>query len=147
MKKHLSEDEIFLRHVRQQEMMVRRIKKSAEKRGKLIEKQVLVMDLKDLSFRIDFMAMRCFRKLLQYDDSCYPERLHVCFMINAPMSFTATWAIIKPWLDPVTAEKMQIIGSNYQDKLKEYIDVEQIPIEYGGTKENFSWVWDNNYED
>jgi len=40
--------------------------------------------------------------ILQYN---YPETLSVALIVGAPMLFSACWAIIKPWLDPVTAAK------------------------------------------
>ena len=57
------------------------------------------------------------------------------FIINAPWIFTGVWAMIKPWLDPVTAGKIKVIGSNYQDTLFEVVHPNQIPKEFGGTSE------------
>jgi len=67
-------------------------------------------------------------------------------MINAPYTFTTIWAMVKPWLDPSTAKKIKIIGSNYLDVLKKDIDVDQIPVEYGGTRPNFPWTVPDNIE-
>lgn len=36
----------------------------------------------------------------------YPERLAQCLIINSPLAFRGCWAILSPWLDPVTREKM-----------------------------------------
>ena len=47
--------------------------------------------------------------------------------------FTPLWAIIRPWLDPVTRDKFRVLGSNYQSELLEVIDAENLPVEYGGT--------------
>lgn len=41
--------------------------------------------------------------------------------------------MVKPWLDANTANKIQVLGYNYQDALKEKIPIEYIPLEYGGT--------------
>lgn len=146
-KKRLIEDDLFIRHLRQQELMVRRMEKISRRIGKSIEKQIIVLDLKDLSFSLDMTLMKVFRRNLSVDEAFYPERLKVCFLINAPFTFTATWAMIKPWLDPVTAEKTQILGADYKSKLLEYIDEDQIPVEYGGTRQNFAWAWPLNYEE
>ena len=43
--------------------------------------------------------------------------------------------MIKPWLDPTTANKIKVIGNNYQEILFEVIDPQQIPKEFGGTSE------------
>ena len=41
--------------------------------------------------------------------------------------------MVRGWLDPVTAQKIQILGSNYQETLLAEIAPEQLPVEYGGT--------------
>ena len=143
-KKFLTEDEIFVRHIRQQEVMVRRLKNASARHQKQIDKQVIVMDMRNVVMTPDFMATRVFHRTVVIDEACYPERLHTLFMINAPFTFSVLWALIKPWIDPVTVEKFKIIGSNYQDVLKEHIAEDQIPVEYGGTWENFGWTYPDN---
>ena len=145
-KKHLSEDELFVRHVRQQELMINRCKMNSLKHNKKIEKQIIIFDLKDLSYTIDFMAMNTFRRTLQIDEASYPERLQTLYMINTPIFFTTIWSVVRRWIHPVTAAKIQMIGSKYEDKLKEFMHEDQIPVEYGGTKENFPWCWPANHE-
>lgn len=56
----------------------------------------------------------------------YPESLEVVHIINEPWIFKACWAIIRAWLDPVTAAKVNFIP---QSNLIEYIDETQIPVE------------------
>ena len=53
--------------------------------------------------------------------------------------FTAIWALIKPWIDPVTSDKIKILGSDYLSHLREYIDDSQIPPELGGSCPDFTW--------
>lgn len=65
-------------------------------------------------------------------------------MINAPWFFTGIWTMIKPWLDPVTAAKIVIVGSDYLPTLLEYIDISQIPEEYGGKRTDFGWNYPEN---
>jgi hypothetical protein len=143
-KKRLTEDEIFVRHIRQQEVMVRRLHNASQRYGRPIEKQVIVMDMKNVAMTIDFMAMRVFKRTVVIDEACYPERLETLFMINCPFTFTALWTVIKPWIDPVTVSKFKILGSNYQAELKAQIDEDQIPVEYGGTRKKFGWTYPDN---
>lgn len=63
----------------------------------------------------------------------YPETLGELFIINAPWVFTPLWAMVRPWLDPVTAAKFHVLGSKFQKQLLEVIDADQLPVEYGGT--------------
>ncbi len=62
----------------------------------------------------------------------YPETLANLYIINAPWIFHPLWALIKPWLDPVTKNKFHILGSSFREKLQEVIDLDQLPVEYGG---------------
>jgi len=143
----LTEDEIFVRHVRQQEYMMTRMKKASTKHGKLIEKQVIVFDMKSVSMVADFMALRVFRRTLDVDQACYPERLRKMFLINAPFTFTAIWSLVSPWIDPHTANKIKIVGADFIDVLLQDIAEDQIPTEYGGTRKTFGWTFPDNRED
>lgn len=44
---------------------------------------------------------------------------------NAPYIFTTVWSVIKGWLDPVTVEKIKILGSGYEKELKEHVSWER----------------------
>jgi hypothetical protein len=56
------------------------------------------------------------------------------YIINAPSVFTWIWYGIKRFLDEVTVSKISILSpTEYQEKLKEQIPVENLPVEYGGT--------------
>jgi len=69
------------------------------------------------------------------DSLCFPETLNKMFIINSPRFFSATWTIIKGWLDPRTASKIEVLSSRktWEKKLLEYIDVDQLASDYGGT--------------
>ncbi|KAH9258984.1 hypothetical protein BASA81_002604 [Batrachochytrium salamandrivorans] len=68
----------------------------------------------------------------------YPERLGGVFVINAPWAFTAVWRMIRPLLDERTRNKVNILGSNYLEALQEYVDLDQIEVEYGGKHPKFA---------
>ena len=130
--KHCSEDEIVFRHVRQMEYLARLALKSSKKNGRPIEKFVLVCDLQGLPYGPNMAGQRCFRRTTRIDQDYYPERLHKVFFINAPISFRGIWQVVKPWLNPVTQAKIEIIGARYHDRLTQLIDNDQIPKMYGG---------------
>ena len=43
------------------------------------------------------------------------------FIVNAPMMFSAVWAMVKIWLDEKTKNKITIIGSGYKDELLKFV--------------------------
>jgi hypothetical protein len=53
-------------------------------------------------------------------------------IVNAPSSFTFIWSFIKPWLSKDTVNKVDILGSDYQEVLLDLIDEENLPASLGG---------------
>jgi len=62
----------------------------------------------------------------------YPETMGKFFIINVPWTFSAVWAIVKPWLDEVTVKKIIILGGTYKEELLKQIPVENLPVQFGG---------------
>ncbi|KAI6122494.1 CRAL-TRIO domain-containing protein [Pisolithus croceorrhizus] len=62
----------------------------------------------------------------------YPERMAKLAIVNAPSSFTFIWSVVKPWLAKETAEKVDVLGSDYQGVLLELVDAESLPATLGG---------------
>jgi len=62
----------------------------------------------------------------------YPGRMGKFFIINASWAFSAIWAMIRPWLDEVTASQVEIVGGGYKEVLLKQIPKENLPKEFGG---------------
>ncbi len=43
------------------------------------------------------------------------------------------WTVVSNFLDPVTKQKVVLLGSDYKTLLPQYIDLKNLPVEYGGT--------------
>jgi hypothetical protein len=139
-KKFTTEDQMVWHHILKQEFVMHTSLPHASKfYGREVTKQVVVLDLKHLSYAIDSMAMNYVLRSLAIDQAYYPERLKHFFIVNAPWFFQGIWTIIHPFLDTVTANKILILGSDYLPKLRESIDDSQIPVEMGGSRANFTW--------
>jgi len=69
-------------------------------------------------------------------------------IINAPTFFSATWRIIKGWIDPRTAGKIEVISNTAagEKRLLELVDAEQLPSDYGGRGEDTQKTLDGEYE-
>ncbi len=63
----------------------------------------------------------------------YPERLGRMYLINTNWLFTGVWRMVRPLLDPVTVEKIHVLGGNYQKDLLAQIPAENLPKEFGGS--------------
>ena len=63
----------------------------------------------------------------------YPERLGRLYLINAPWGFSTVFSVVKGWLDPITVEKIHVLGSGYQKELLGQVPAENLPVIFGGT--------------
>ncbi|CAG7785370.1 unnamed protein product [Allacma fusca] len=68
-------------------------------------------------------------------ESNYPECLKSMVIVNAPKIFEILWALIRPLLTARSISKISIYGSNkekWKVKLRDEIDPDSLPSEYGG---------------
>ena len=91
------------------------------------EKILFVFDLAQFSLScMDYEVVKVLVHVLQYN---YPEILSAALIVNSPLIFSACWAMIKIWIDPVTAAKCQFIRPG---QLTDFIDISEIPEEVFG---------------
>lgn len=95
-------------------------------------KSIIVFDLKGMSLSPNIFGITYAQRMFQMDEKYYPERLAHMYLINAPWFFSAIYALISPFIDPVTSQKIRILGANYMEELSACIDVDVIPVEMGG---------------
>lgn len=103
--------------------------------GHPVETSCTILDLNDVSLSQFARVKDYVMAAAAIGQDRYPESMGKFYMINAPWSFSVVWSIVKPWLDPATVAKIDIIGSNYQDKLLAQIPAENLPKDFGGSCE------------
>ncbi|KAJ3067023.1 cytosolic factor, phosphatidylinositol/phosphatidylcholine transfer protein [Podochytrium sp. JEL0797] len=101
----------------------------------LIEKCVLIFDLKNAPMMQFNKARQWIATMSQISSDYHPETLGRVFLINAPFGFSTAWYIIQNLISPETAAKVKICGSNFIPTLLEFIPAENLPRQYGGTCE------------
>jgi len=75
------------------------------------------------------------------DSLCFPETLNKLIIVNAPAFFALTWKVIRGWIDPRTASKVDVLGSGKSKLLKKlstFIDPAKLPSDYGGSGESIA---------
>jgi hypothetical protein len=107
----------------------------SEQTGTLIEHTSTVIDLEGMRMSqvtSDFMTI--VRLSADVSKVNYPETLGKMYIINAPMVFPMVWRLVKVFLDPDVASKIEILGSKSRwfPVLENYFGIENIPQEYGG---------------
>ncbi|KAK9764625.1 hypothetical protein K7432_007716 [Basidiobolus ranarum] len=64
----------------------------------------------------------------------FPERLKSIFVFPSSFLLTSLWQCIKPFIDPVTAQKIRIWKENeYRTKILEYVDSSNLLERFGGS--------------
>lgn len=77
-------------------------------------------------FTLQCMDYEAVKQLIQILQSHYPDTLESLYILDSPMIFSACWMIIKHWIDPVTAGKIQFIR---RAELTKYFDAAVIPTD------------------
>jgi hypothetical protein len=106
--------------------------KVAEEHGQSKVVGILVLDKMGYK-NSDFTTLRAIFDMLQ---NHYVERLHKLYLYGAPTVFYALWAMVQPFIDPVTREKVQFIEK--KEALEQFtkdIDADVLPKNLGGNAE------------
>jgi len=130
-----TDDEILWAHIWGQEHQIRRAKESSEKHGNHIETFTTIMDLTGLSAN-HRKCLKFTQAISALDSKFYPERMGHVYIINAPWIFPVLYNTIKGFLDPVTRAKITVVKGDFKKVLHEHFDLDQLPVEYGGTQPN-----------
>lgn len=109
-----------------------RIKVCTQKAGHPVETFCTILDLGGVALSNFYRVKDYVSEASSIGQNRYPETMGKFYIINAPWAFSAVWAIIKPWLDPVTVAKIDILGSGYKETLLKQIPAENLPKEFGG---------------
>jgi len=93
-----------------------------------------ILDLKGLSSSALSSETMDVIKLSSKVADFFPETLHCMLILNAPGFFSFSWGLIKKFIDPRTAARIQVFSSETKgiEALKGLIETSEIPEDYGG---------------
>lgn len=138
----LTGEEIILNHARDMETLARKKTVEGAKMGHPAYKHVVIMDLgqepvslKGIQFMRNTLAFKpkAAKDPLFITEWFYPDCMANMWIINAPFLFQAIWAVAKPFIHPVTRQKLQMCGSDYLQKMADAgITKECLPKYMGG---------------
>merc|ERR1712146_763483 len=74
------------------------------------------------------------KALMDIDQKHYPESMLKMYLVNVPWVFKMIWKVVRPWLHPVTQEKIHVCGSDFLKELQaDGLTLDQLPECIGGT--------------
>lgn len=126
-------------HVMQHDYTKRLLKFKSENPNFKRFECVSILDLKHLTIsKISSRSLDITKEQATIDSLCFPETMNKMIIVNAPRFFSATWTIIKGFIDARTSAKVELFSSSSAALkcMKEIIDDDQIPSDYGGTGES-----------
>jgi hypothetical protein len=110
-------------------------KKSTEIGGSPLEKYMVILNYTNYE-RKDRYPLSTVKVLIHQVQEYNPERLHKLYLVNTPFVFRAIWAIIKPFVDPHTVEKIVFVTGeeHLQEELTcHFADLDKVEPFVGGT--------------
>jgi hypothetical protein len=112
-----------------------RLPACSRKTGHLLETCCTIMDLKGVGITKFGSVYGYLQKTSAISQNYYPERLGKMYVINAPWGFSSVFSVVKGFLDPVTVQKIHVLGSGYQSELLKQVPKENLPKAFGGACE------------
>ncbi|AEO67993.1 27d20494-096a-41b7-aaae-efb0c9e920f8 [Thermothielavioides terrestris] len=109
-----------------------RLPACSRKAGTLLETCCTIMDLKGVGLAKAPQVYSYVKQASALSQNYYPERLGKLYLINAPWGFSTVWSVVKGWLDPVTVQKIHVLGSGYKSELLAQVPAENLPKQFGG---------------
>lgn len=110
-----------------------RLPACSRKSGQLLETCCTIMDLKGVGISKVSSVYGYVKQASAISQNYYPERLGKLYLINAPWGFSSVFSVVKGFLDPVTVQKIHVLGSGFQTELLGQVPKQNLPKLFGGT--------------
>lgn len=118
-------------HVYQMEQINAFKARLSEQYGKTFYKAIIVVDLTGFGTKHMGSKLRGpMKAMMHIDQHYYPESLHRMIVINAPWAFKMLWKIVRPWVHPLTQERIKF----GKEHLWDHVDPHQVPTWIEGGK-------------
>ena len=100
------------------------------------------MCISDLGYRgLSDLPLNTLRKITKVLQDIFKCRLAFSAMINCPKSVYFIYSCLKPFLDPVTIDKIAVAKTNVAHEVISYFNPYQVEERYGGKAPNLTVFW------
>lgn len=121
------------------EMHFLKMRESARETGVVVDRIVYFADFQGVVSSIInrkiWKVILLLKDLVKSVECHYPEIVSHIVLFNVPRVASAAYKVVRGFLDPVTAEKIELFAGVPYDRFKELIPEDTIPTEYGGKNE------------
>mmetsp|Transcript_23028 Transcript_23028/g.42266 ORF Transcript_23028/g.42266 Transcript_23028/m.42266 type:complete len:331 (-) Transcript_23028:312-1304(-) len=118
------------------EMHFFKMRESAKQSGRAVNRIVYFADfqgvISSILNRKIWKVIPLLKSLVNTVECHYPEIVDHITLFNVPRVASAVYNVIKGFLDPVTAKKIELFPGVPYDRFKELMSEDVIPVEYGG---------------
>ncbi|KAK3288531.1 hypothetical protein CYMTET_3997 [Cymbomonas tetramitiformis] len=129
----VSMDKLEEYHIWRKELIMERINHNARQSGVYLENTTAIVDIGGMTMKhVTKAFLALVKRLASLDQDQYPERLGQLFIINCPGPFPFVWRMIKPWIDPATVAKINIVSGDPNPTLQAAIPLSDLLSNYGG---------------
>ncbi|KAI4882304.1 hypothetical protein NFI96_011117, partial [Prochilodus magdalenae] len=119
--------------IRECEMLQKIYESQSKRLGKNVESMTTIYDCEGLAMKHFWKpGLDLYGELMTVVEDNYPEGLKRFFALNAPKLFSVIYNMLKPFVSEETRNKVIVLGSNWQEVLRQYIDPDELPAIYGG---------------
>lgn len=88
--------------------------------------------VKSITNRKIWKVLPLLKTLVKLIECHYPEIVEHIVLFNVPKVASAVYKVVKAFLDPVTADKIELFSGVPYGRFKELLGQDVIPVEYGG---------------
>jgi CRAL/TRIO domain len=100
------------------------------------------MCISDLGYKgLTDLPLNTMRKITQVLQDIFKCRLAYSAIINPPKTLYFIWSLLKPFLDPVTIDKISLTKDSIPRTLLQFFDPYQVEERYGGKAPNLEIFW------
>ena len=76
--------------------------------------------------------------MVGYLQTCYRSRLYRVYVLNASTIFSYIFKLVKPLLDKITQDKINISKEGQNEKFWEHMNKSQVEKKFGGHVDNLT---------
>ncbi|CAJ0959902.1 unnamed protein product, partial [Mesorhabditis belari] len=128
--------DLYLMRIAESEGVMDVIRRKEKELGKQVGTCV-IFDLDGVNMgQFDTGALKVITTMLSQLQEMFPDVIRHIYIVNAPSFIQMLWNLISPCLAAQTKQKIEFLGNNWKERLRDSIGAENLFRHWGGDKEH-----------